>query len=100
MGKKSIYAIYWGISKKADTTDIDCIAYQKDFTNPIRNYNALEFLVTAPELPIKYMDKNGNFIRINNKKKKKRIEKITILLYINKRLIFVKTYYQHLKIIM
>lgn len=72
LGKKSIYAIYWGISKKADTTDIDCIAYQKDFTNPIRNYNALEFLVTAPELPIKYMDKNGNFIRINNKEEEDR----------------------------
>lgn len=82
MNKKNIYAIYWGISKKADRKGIegiDCIAYQKDFTNPIQNYNALEFLITAPELPIKYMDENGDFIRINNKEEVDRINYYSII---------------------
>lgn len=79
LNKKNIYAIYWGISKKADREGIDCIAYQKDFTNPIQNYNVLEFLITAPELPIKYMDENGCPISVYNKEELDRMNYYSII---------------------
>lgn len=33
----------------------------------VKNYELLEFIVTAPELPIKSIDANVNFIRVENK---------------------------------
>ena len=63
----NIYGLYWQIADEADRTGILCKSYVENFNNPIKNYELLEFLITAPELPIKYLDKEGNFIRINNK---------------------------------
>lgn len=60
---KNIHDIYWITNYKNE----HCITYQKNYINMIQNHNVLEFIITAPELPIKYIDKNGNFIRINNK---------------------------------
>lgn len=60
---KNIHDIYWITNYKNE----HCITYQKNYINMIQNPNVLEFIITAPELPIKYIDKNGNFIRINNK---------------------------------
>lgn len=64
---KNIYAVYWTINSQAYNTNTTYKTYQKNFINCIQNFNVLEFIITAPELPIKYIDKNGDFIRISNK---------------------------------
>ena len=60
----NIYGLYWLISGNKD--GIWCNSYQKDFVHYLNNYEIIEFIITAPELPIKYIDLEGNFIRIEN----------------------------------
>ena len=76
---KNIYAVYWIINSQADNTNMDYKTYQKKFNNCIHNHNVLEFIITAPELPIKYIDKNLNFIRINNKEEVDRMNYYSII---------------------
>ncbi|MEI0700190.1 glycosyltransferase, partial [Brachyspira intermedia] len=45
----NIYGLYWQIADEADRTGILCKSYVENFNNPIKNYELLEFLITAPE---------------------------------------------------
>ena len=76
---KNIYAVYWTINSKACNTNTTYKTYQKNYINCIHNFNLLEFIITAPELPIKYIDKNGDFIRINNKEEVDRMNYYSVI---------------------
>lgn len=76
---KNIYTVYWTINSKACNTNTTYKTYQKNYINCIHNFNILEFIITAPELPIKYIDKNGDFIRINNKEEVDRMNYYSVI---------------------
>jgi len=64
--EKNIYGIYWlTAGNEAQKNNYTISEYQDIKTCQFVNYNLLEFLITAPELPIRYI-KNKQIIRIDN----------------------------------
>ena len=67
-----ILGLYWLISSD-EKDNFWCKAYQKDFRLYLASYEILELIITAPELPVKYLDKNGIFHLIDNEYERKRL---------------------------
>lgn len=63
LNNKKITGLYWYAIKNSE---IIYKQYLKSTNNTVKNYELLEFIITAPELPIKLLDTKGDFIRINN----------------------------------
>ncbi|MEI0532266.1 HAD-IA family hydrolase [Brachyspira pilosicoli] len=68
-----ILGLYWCINSE-DRDDFWCKAYQKMLNVFFEYYDILEFLITAPELPLQYLDENGKFYFSDNKYEKVRAE--------------------------
>ncbi|EFL6809073.1 DUF4422 domain-containing protein, partial [Campylobacter coli] len=69
---KMLYNYFWCCGDKYKNT-----FFYKNYNNDniqLLNYELLEFIITAPELPIKSIDNNGDFIRIDNPYEQKRAE--------------------------
>lgn len=76
--EKSILGLYWQIAKKTNLRkgdDFKCVPYRNTNSKSyLKLYELLEFLITAPELPIKGVSGNGEITRLDNKYERKRVD--------------------------
>ncbi len=70
---KRLLGLYWLISAP-DTSAFWCKAYQTGCTDYVHNYEILELIVTAPELPVRYIDEGGHPVRLYNPRERLRAE--------------------------
>ena len=68
---KDILGLYW---YALDNPEINCCKYSDHTQYTVSNYELLEFLITAPELPVKNLHPEDGFVRIDNKYEKQRIK--------------------------
>ncbi|MBK1992466.1 hypothetical protein JG676_07690, partial [Campylobacter sp. 2018MI35] len=74
---KILYSYFWYCGDKYKNNFL----YKKYNSENIQllNYELPEFIITAPELPVKGINDNGEFIRINNSYENKRVEVYKII---------------------